>query len=114
MKPRSVLINTSRGEIVDEKALAEVLKNGPLAAAGLDVFCEEPLPADSPLRALPNVVLTPHLGWTVEEVFQEFSAIAAQQLADYLAGSLPASQVLNPEAAQVPRSRTAGAGMLVH
>uniref|UniRef100_UPI00261A5F7C NAD(P)-dependent oxidoreductase n=1 Tax=Haloactinopolyspora sp. TaxID=1966353 RepID=UPI00261A5F7C len=60
MRPGSVLINTARGAIVDEAALVDVLTNGPLAAAGLDVFADEPLPAEHPLRRLPNVVFTPH------------------------------------------------------
>ncbi len=98
MKNGSVLINTSRGAIVDEEALIETLKKGPLAGAGLDVFAHEPLPAESPLRSLPNVLLTPHIGWTVEEVFVEFSRIASTQLQQYLQGSLPASELLVPVA----------------
>jgi glyoxylate reductase len=62
MKPGSVLVNTTRGGIVDEPALARALREGPLAAAGLDVFEEEPLSPASPLLALENVVLTPHIG----------------------------------------------------
>lgn len=100
MRPGAVLVNTSRGAIVDEAALVEVLRDGPLAAAGLDVFAVEPLPADSPLRTLPNALLTPHLGWTVEEVFDEFAAIAADQLADYLRGTLDPGE-LHPEAASL-------------
>ncbi|MGH3342091.1 MAG: NAD(P)-dependent oxidoreductase [Carbonactinosporaceae bacterium] len=97
MKPGSVLVNTARGAVVDEDALVDVLRSGPLAAAGLDVFSEEPLPADHPLRALPNAVLTPHVGWTVEESFGEFAAIAGEQVADYLAGRLDREELLDPD-----------------
>ncbi|MGH3356737.1 MAG: NAD(P)-dependent oxidoreductase [Nocardioidaceae bacterium] len=95
-KPGAVLVNTARGAIIDEAALVDVLREGPLAAAALDVFTEEPLPADSPLRSLPNVVLTPHVGWTVEEVFDEFASIAADQLEQYLDGQLDPSELLDP------------------
>lgn len=88
LKQGAVLVNTARGAIVDEAAMIDALRNGPLAAAGLDVFTDEPLAADSPLRSLPNVVLTPHIGWTVEEVFDEFAAIAARQLEAYVNGTL--------------------------
>jgi D-3-phosphoglycerate dehydrogenase / 2-oxoglutarate reductase len=94
MKPGSVLINTSRGAIVDEAALIDALTNGPLAGAGLDVFSHEPLPPDSLLRSLNNVALTPHIGWTVEEVFEEFAQIACTQLLQYLHGELPPSELL--------------------
>lgn len=60
MKPTAYLINTSRGPVVDEKALIEALENKKIAGAGLDVFEEEPLPQDSPLRKFPNVILSPH------------------------------------------------------
>lgn len=89
MKPGSVLVNTARGAIVDEVALAQVLRDGPLRAAGLDAFTVEPLPAESPLRTLPNVVLAPHVGWVVEETFVEFAQNVEDQLADLLAGLLP-------------------------
>jgi D-3-phosphoglycerate dehydrogenase len=61
MKPSAVLINTSRGSVVDEPALADALKSGEIAGAGLDVFEVEPLPADSPLRKMDTVMLCPHL-----------------------------------------------------
>ncbi len=94
MKPGAVLINTARGAIIDEVALAGVLVNGPLSAAGLDVFVHEPLPVDSPLRSLPNVIITPHIGWTVKEVFEEFAQIACTQVQHYLQGSLSADELI--------------------
>jgi phosphoglycerate dehydrogenase-like enzyme len=68
----------------------------------------EPLPIQSALRTLPNVVLTPHIGWKVDEVFHEFAQIAADQLAAWLEGRLAADEVLAPRAARVPRERTGG------
>jgi len=94
MKPGAILINTSRGSIVHEKDLIEALKEGKIAGAGLDVFAQEPLAIDSPLRNLSNVILTPHLGWTVEEVFKEFAEISCAQLSDYLNDKLAKSEVL--------------------
>jgi len=67
MKPGSVLISTARGGLVDEAALIEALQQGPLAAAGLDVFAKEPTPADSHLLQLENVVATPHVAWLTRE-----------------------------------------------
>jgi len=94
MKPGAILINTSRGSIVDENALIEVLRNGRLAGAGLDVFGHEPLAIDSPLRNFDNVILTPHIAWTVEEVFEEFSNIACTQIMEYLNGTLANPELL--------------------
>jgi phosphoglycerate dehydrogenase-like enzyme len=102
MKPGSVLVNTARGAMVDEHALTELLSTGPLAAAGLDVFAEEPLPNGHPLRSLPNVVLTPHVGWTTEEVLTEYAEIAAQQAIDYLSGDLDPDDLLDPGVEPAP------------
>jgi phosphoglycerate dehydrogenase-like enzyme len=66
MKPTAFLINTSRGPIVEEKALLEALESGRIAGAGIDVYDVEPVPLEHPLRRLPNTVLTPHLGYVTE------------------------------------------------
>jgi phosphoglycerate dehydrogenase-like enzyme len=108
MKPSAFLINTARGAIVDEGALVEALREGRIAGAGLDVFVHEPLPADSPLRALPNVLLTPHIGWQVREVLHEFTAIAADQLTKWLNRQLAPTEVLNPDALKIVRTRSGG------
>ena len=84
MKPSSYLINTSRGAIVDEAALLAALQERRIAGAALDVFDQEPLPADHPLLKLDNVVATPHLGFVTREQMGFYHASIAQALADYL------------------------------
>lgn len=108
MKRGALLINTARGAIVDEEALVEALREKRIAGAGLDVYTSEPLPASSPLRTLPNVLLTPHIGWQVREVLHEFTEIAADQLTDWLNGQLAIVEVLNPEAVNSLRERIGG------
>jgi D-3-phosphoglycerate dehydrogenase len=84
MRPGSRVINCARGGIINESALAEALRSGHLAGAALDVFVEEPPPADHPLLQLPNVVTTPHLGASTVEAQVSVAREAAQLLIDYL------------------------------
>jgi phosphoglycerate dehydrogenase-like enzyme len=86
MKPTAYLINTSRGPIVDEAALVAALRQGKLAGAGLDVYDEEPLPLDHPLRNLPSTVITPHLGYVTEEGYRIFYGQALEDVKAWLAG----------------------------
>ena len=87
MRPTAYLVNTSRGPIVDEGALIATLRAGKIAGAGLDVYDEEPLPADHPLRRLPNTVITPHLGYVTEETYQIFYSQALEDIHAFLAGA---------------------------
>ena len=86
MKPGAYLINTSRGPIVEERALIEVLKNRKIAGAALDVYDEEPLPDEHPLRKLDNVVLTPHLGYVTVENYRLAYGDAVEDIRAFLAG----------------------------
>jgi D-3-phosphoglycerate dehydrogenase / 2-oxoglutarate reductase len=88
-KKGAILVNTSRGPVLDEAAVTDALRDGQLSAAGLDVFEVEPLPADSPLRTLPNVILTDHASWYSEESERELKTKAAQNVAAVLAGGAP-------------------------
>jgi D-3-phosphoglycerate dehydrogenase len=101
MKDGAILLNCSRGGIVDEAALADALKSGKLGGAGLDVYEIEP-PKESPLFGLPNLILTPHLGASTEEAQVEVALDVARQIVDVLGGRPPSSAVnlppLPPEA----------------
>ncbi|MGY1640888.1 D-2-hydroxyacid dehydrogenase family protein [Geodermatophilus sp. SYSU D00703] len=87
VQPTAILVNTSRGPVVDEAALVAALTEGRIAGAGLDVFDREPLPADSPLRRAPRTVLTPHLGYVTRRTYEVFYGEAVEDVAAFLAGS---------------------------
>ena len=87
MKPAAYLINTSRGPIVDERALVAALEDHKIAGAALDVYDQEPLPAGHPLRRLENVVLTPHLGYVTAENYRVFYGDAVENVRAFLAGN---------------------------
>jgi D-3-phosphoglycerate dehydrogenase len=87
MKPSAHLINTARGPIVDEAALLEILQAGKIAGAGLDTYSQEPLPLDSPLRQLDNVVITPHLGYVTAENYQRIYREMIEGIEGWLKGA---------------------------
>lgn len=94
MRPGAVLINTARGELVDEAALVQALVSGRLRAAGLDVFAREPTPADNPLLALPQVVLAPHVAWLTPETLQRSLVVAHENVRRLAAGEPLLHQVV--------------------
>lgn len=99
MKPTAVIVNTARGNIIDESALYEALASGKIACAGLDVYGKEPLPLDSPLLKLNNIVLSPHLSSQTYESLWRVYKMAIDTAADYYEGRGVAN-LLNPELKQ--------------
>jgi D-3-phosphoglycerate dehydrogenase len=96
MKPTAILVNTARGELVDEKALVRALKENRILAAGLDVFEREPpLPPDHPLLSLTNVILTGHMGWYSKDSVKELQTRGAQEVFRVLSGE-PPKRWVNP------------------
>lgn len=95
-KPTAILVNTARGPLVDPAALAEALQAGRLAAAGIDVFEEEPFAADDPLHALPNVVATPHVAGNTQESLVNLAVDAAKNILAVFEGRMP-DGLVNPE-----------------
>jgi phosphoglycerate dehydrogenase-like enzyme len=88
MKPSCILVNTARASIVDSEAMTGALKTGLLAAAGLDVYDQEPLPPNDPLLSLPNVVLSPHNSGMTREAIQRGNEMVAENVVAFLEGRL--------------------------
>lgn len=89
MKSTAILVNTARGPVIQQQALVEALRTGELAGAGLDVYEQEPLPKDSPLLHMPNLICTPHCAWYTEEAVMAVQEKAAQEAANVLTGHTP-------------------------
>ncbi|MFE4956159.1 D-2-hydroxyacid dehydrogenase family protein [Streptomyces sp. NPDC056653] len=87
MKPSAILVNTSRGPIVDEDALIETLRERRIRAAAIDVFDTEPLPADHQLRSLPNALVTGHVGYVTRELYETFYQDSVEDIAAFRAGT---------------------------
>lgn len=89
MKPTAIIINTSRGPVIDENALIDALRTGKINSAGLDVHTKEPLDKDSPFMSIPNCVLSDHVGWYSEEAMSELKRKVAENVKDVLLGGRP-------------------------
>jgi len=94
MKPTAILINTARGKVVDEDALIEALREKKIAGAGLDVFEREPLPMNSPLLEMDNVLLTPHIAFISEESLDECTYMSIENVDMFIKGQ--PQNVVNP------------------
>jgi phosphoglycerate dehydrogenase-like enzyme len=86
MQPHALLINTSRGPLVDQDALLAALNGGMIGGAGIDVYDQEPLPENASIRTASNVLLTPHLGYSVQETFESFYRQTVENLDGWLDG----------------------------
>jgi D-3-phosphoglycerate dehydrogenase / 2-oxoglutarate reductase len=93
MRPDAILVNIARGPLIDELALTRALREGWIASAGLDVFEAEPISSESPLLALPNTVLTPHIGGYSADFFEESWRLSVEALVELALGHLPDSYV---------------------
>ncbi|KPP83676.1 MAG: D-3-phosphoglycerate dehydrogenase [Rhodobacteraceae bacterium HLUCCA08] len=97
MQPHAMLVNTARGQLIDEADLARALSDGTIGGAALDVFGSEPLPADSPLRGAPNCLLSPHAAWYSEAAIGRLQGLVAQDIARALRGEGPRKPVPMPK-----------------
>jgi len=97
MKPTAFVVNTARGNIVEEKALYDALKSRTIAGAGIDPFVVEPPPADEPLFELENIIVSPHSAGVTEESMFRMGAAAAQNVVDCFDGKLDPANVINTE-----------------
>ena len=94
MKPGTLLLNTSRGPLIDEAAVASALTEGRLAGAAMDVVSTEPIRGDNPLLRAPNCILTPHIAWATRQARERLMRIAAENLAAFQNGA--PQNVVNP------------------
>ncbi len=95
MRPGAILLNTARGALVDEAAVAAALAGGQLGFYAADAFATEPLPADSPLRAQPHALLTPHIAWTTGEALARLMDITAENLRSFMANGWTGQNIVN-------------------
>ena len=103
MKPTAYFVNISRGPIVDEGALINVLERGAIAGAGLDTVDVEPLPADHPFLTLPNTLITPHVGYVTEESYRAFYGGVVENIRAFASGE--PVRVINPDVLDSPQLR---------
>jgi glyoxylate reductase len=96
MRPQSILVNTTRGQVVDQDALVLALRAGRLGGAGLDVTTPEPLPPDHPLYSFDNVVITPHIGSASMATRSRMAQMAARNIIEVLRGRPPVNPVNRP------------------
>jgi phosphoglycerate dehydrogenase-like enzyme len=87
MKPTAILVNTSRGPVLDEDALVDTLREKRISTAAIDVYDIEPLPADHPLRTLPNALLTGHIGYVTDDLYRTFYQDSVEDIAAFQAGA---------------------------
>jgi D-3-phosphoglycerate dehydrogenase len=104
MKPGAILVNTSRGQIVDETALVTALREGWIAGAGLDVLEQEPPDPENPLLAMPNIVLTPHCAFFSSEAYDDLTGKWAEQAIQMCRGEFP-THLVNAEVRGAPNLR---------